>query len=117
MTPLFADAAAAAVIGVHPLATTNAVLNALSTVLLLTGWVFIKRGNVRAHRAAMVSALVLKMAPSSPPESGATTGTTSHPRRRVSSAASTSMPRSAAASPSVRAMTVGRPISITWLAR
>ena len=59
MTPLFADAAAAAVIGVHPLATTNADLNALSTVLLLTGWVFIKRGNVRAHRAAMVSAFLV----------------------------------------------------------
>ena len=28
-------------------------------MLLLTGWVFIKRGNVRAHRAAMVSAFLV----------------------------------------------------------
>jgi uncharacterized membrane protein YozB (DUF420 family) len=44
--------------GVHPLATTNAVLNTLATVLLVAGWMFIKRGNVRAHRAAMVAAFV-----------------------------------------------------------
>ena len=42
--------------GVHPLATTNAVLNSLATVLLVAGWVFIARGNVRAHRACMVAA-------------------------------------------------------------
>lgn len=54
MTPLFAAA-----IGVHPLATTNAVLNSLATVLLVAGWVFIKRGNVRAHRAAMVAAFIV----------------------------------------------------------
>ena len=44
---------------VHPLATTNAVLNALATVLLVAGWVFIRRGNVKAHRAAMVTAFVV----------------------------------------------------------
>jgi uncharacterized membrane protein YozB (DUF420 family) len=44
--------------GVHPLATTNAVLNTLASVLLVAGWMFIKRGNVRAHRAAMVAAFV-----------------------------------------------------------
>jgi uncharacterized membrane protein YozB (DUF420 family) len=44
--------------GIHPLATTNAVLNTLATVLLVAGWMFIKRGNVRAHRAAMVAAFV-----------------------------------------------------------
>jgi len=44
--------------GIHPLATTNAVLNSLAAVLLVAGWRFIKRGNVRAHRAAMVAAFV-----------------------------------------------------------
>ena len=47
MMPLF---------GVHPLATTNAVLNSLATLLLVLGWVFIRRGNVKAHRASMVAA-------------------------------------------------------------
>ena len=41
---------------VHPLATTNAVLNSIATVLLVAGWVFISRGDWRAHRAAMVAA-------------------------------------------------------------
>lgn len=49
-------AAAAIAPGVHPLATTNAVLNSAATVLLVAGWIFIKRGNVAAHRAAMVAA-------------------------------------------------------------
>ncbi len=53
MTPLVAS------VSVHPLATTNAVLNSLATILLLAGWVFIKRGNVRAHRSAMVAAFVV----------------------------------------------------------
>ncbi|MFM7034460.1 MAG: hypothetical protein ACKOYJ_04590, partial [Planctomycetia bacterium] len=35
---------------VHPLATTNAVLNTLATVLLVAGWAFIRRGNWKAHR-------------------------------------------------------------------
>ncbi|MFM7206633.1 MAG: DUF420 domain-containing protein [Planctomycetaceae bacterium] len=52
--PVLADAAA--VTGVHPLATVNALLNTLATVLLVAGWVFIRRGNVAAHRAAMVAA-------------------------------------------------------------
>jgi uncharacterized membrane protein YozB (DUF420 family) len=42
--------------GVHPLATTNAVLNSVAAVLLVAGWVFIRRGQWRAHRAAMVAA-------------------------------------------------------------
>ncbi len=46
----------AAVEGVHPLATTNAVLNSIAAVLLVAGWVFICRGQWRAHRAAMVAA-------------------------------------------------------------
>jgi uncharacterized membrane protein YozB (DUF420 family) len=44
---------------VHPLATTNAVLNALSTVLLVAGWVFIARGQWKAHRAAMIAAFAV----------------------------------------------------------
>jgi len=48
------DAAA----GVHPLATTNAVLNTVATVLLAAGWVLIRRGHVTAHRTAMVAAFV-----------------------------------------------------------
>ena len=46
----------AAAAGVHPLATTNAVLNSLASILLVAGWVFIRRGDWRAHRAAMVAA-------------------------------------------------------------
>ena len=42
--------------GVHPLATTNAVLNSIAALLLVAGWVFISRGQWRAHRAAMVAA-------------------------------------------------------------
>lgn len=41
---------------IHPLATTNAVLNSLAAVLLVAGWVLIRRGQWRAHRAAMVAA-------------------------------------------------------------
>lgn len=44
--------------GVHPLATTNAVLNTVATVLLVAGWVLIRRGHVAAHRATMVAAFV-----------------------------------------------------------
>ena len=46
-------------LAVHPLATTNAVLNAIATVLLAAGWIFIRRGNVRAHRAAMTAAFAV----------------------------------------------------------
>ena len=46
-------------LAVHPLATTNAVLNALATLLLIAGWVFIRQGNWRAHRAAMTAAFVV----------------------------------------------------------
>jgi len=47
------------VVTVHPLATTNAVLNALATVLLVAGWVFIARGQWKAHRAAMIAAFAV----------------------------------------------------------
>jgi len=46
----------AATTGIHPLATTNAVLNSVATLLLVAGWVFIRRGAWRAHRTAMVAA-------------------------------------------------------------
>jgi uncharacterized membrane protein YozB (DUF420 family) len=45
-------------VAIHPLATTNAVLNTLATILLVAGWVFIRRGRVKAHRAAMVAAFL-----------------------------------------------------------
>lgn len=41
----------------HDLPAVNATLNALSAVLLLAGWVFIRRGNRIAHRNCMVAAL------------------------------------------------------------
>lgn len=46
-------------LAVHPLATVNAVLNALATVLLVAGWAFIARGQWRAHRAAMIAAFAV----------------------------------------------------------
>jgi len=46
-------------LAVHPLATTNAVLNAIATVLIVAGWFFIRRGNWRAHRAAMTAAFLV----------------------------------------------------------
>ena len=50
---------AVSLLAVHPLATTNAVLNSLATLLLVAGWVFIRRGNWRAHRAAMIAAFAV----------------------------------------------------------
>lgn len=44
---------------VHPLATANAVLNSIATVLLVIGWICIARGRWRAHRAAMVAAFIV----------------------------------------------------------
>lgn len=46
-------------LAVHPLATVNAVLNALAAVLLVAGWVLIRRGRVKAHRGVMVAAFVV----------------------------------------------------------
>jgi uncharacterized membrane protein YozB (DUF420 family) len=54
--PLPTAPAARPGLAIHPLATTNAVLNAIATILLVSGWVFIRRGRVAAHRAAMVAA-------------------------------------------------------------
>ena len=50
---LFAETA---VVAPHPLATVNAALNGLATVLLILGFVLIKRGFETAHRRVMVGA-------------------------------------------------------------
>jgi uncharacterized membrane protein YozB (DUF420 family) len=50
---------ACSLLAVHPLATTNAVLNAIATLLLVAGWVCICLGHWRAHRAAMVAAFIV----------------------------------------------------------
>ncbi|MBM4009893.1 MAG: DUF420 domain-containing protein [Planctomycetota bacterium] len=55
---IIALAVGAVAAGVHPLATTNAVLNTVATVLLVAGWILIRRGHVAAHRATMVAAFV-----------------------------------------------------------
>ena len=47
---------AAATYDVSALPAVNAVLNGTSAVLLATGFVLIRRGNVAAHRACMLSA-------------------------------------------------------------
>jgi uncharacterized membrane protein YozB (DUF420 family) len=41
----------------HWLAPLNAILNGCATILLLAGFVFIKRGWVRAHRLCMLTAM------------------------------------------------------------
>ena len=46
------------VMSVTDLPAVNATLNAVATVLLVTGWMFIKRDRSQAHRAAMLGALV-----------------------------------------------------------
>jgi len=46
-------------LAVHPLATTNAVLNAVSTLLLVVGWIAIAQGQWRMHRAAMIAAFAV----------------------------------------------------------
>jgi len=43
----------------HWLPTVNAALNSLATLLLAAGWIFIRRGNWRAHRAAMIAAFAV----------------------------------------------------------
>ena len=45
--------------GVSDLPLLNASLNATSAVLLTTGYILIKRGNVRRHKAMMLSACVV----------------------------------------------------------
>lgn len=48
-----------ALLAVHPLATVNAVLNAVATVLLIAGWLAIRAGSWRLHRAAMLAAFTV----------------------------------------------------------
>lgn len=43
---------------VTDLPALNATLNAISTVLLITGYVFIRRGERQKHKACMIAALV-----------------------------------------------------------
>ena len=43
-------------LSISALPAVNATLNAIATVLLVAGYVCIRRGNVRAHRAAMIGA-------------------------------------------------------------
>ena len=43
---------------VRRLPTTNALLNALATICLVSGYVFIKRGDQKSHGAMMLSALI-----------------------------------------------------------
>jgi uncharacterized membrane protein YozB (DUF420 family) len=47
---------------VHDLPALNATLNATSALLLLSGWVGIRRRNIAVHRALMVAALVTSTA-------------------------------------------------------
>ena len=44
---------------VTDLPALNATLNAISTVLLVTGYVFIRRGQRQKHKACMIAALVM----------------------------------------------------------
>ena len=43
----------------HSLAPLNAALNGCATILLLAGFIFIKNKRVKAHRACMISAMVV----------------------------------------------------------
>jgi len=47
---------------VQDLPHLNATLNALSALLVATGYVFIRRKNIRAHRACMLSAVAVSTA-------------------------------------------------------
>ena len=46
-------------IGIEDLPTLNATLNGISTVLLSIGYVLIRQGKWKAHRAVMISAFVV----------------------------------------------------------
>ena len=46
---------------VTDLPALNATLNATSTVLLLTGYIFIRRGERQKHKACMIAALVMSV--------------------------------------------------------
>ncbi|MBY0587546.1 DUF420 domain-containing protein [bacterium] len=44
---------------INDLPAVNATLNGLAAVLLVTGWVFIRRKNIPAHRASMIAAFAM----------------------------------------------------------
>lgn len=46
-------------LAVHPLATANAILNSVATLLLVAGWVLIRRGHVKAHRTVMMASFMV----------------------------------------------------------
>jgi uncharacterized membrane protein YozB (DUF420 family) len=46
-------------VSLSDLPALNATLNATSAVLLMSGYAFIRRGHVRRHRAAMISACIV----------------------------------------------------------
>jgi uncharacterized membrane protein YozB (DUF420 family) len=46
---------------ISELPTLNAILNSISAILLGAGYFFIRRKNIKAHRASMVSAFVTSM--------------------------------------------------------
>ncbi len=48
-------------LSVYQLPAINATLNGLATVLLLVGWVAIRRGQIDLHRRAMISAFVVSV--------------------------------------------------------
>jgi uncharacterized membrane protein YozB (DUF420 family) len=45
-------------LSLHSLPAVNASLNALCTVLLVCGFIFIRRGKIRFHRACMIAAFL-----------------------------------------------------------
>jgi uncharacterized membrane protein YozB (DUF420 family) len=46
-------------IGIEDLPTVNATLNSIATVLLITGYIFIRRGNMRIHKRIMITAFIV----------------------------------------------------------
>lgn len=48
-------------IGISDLPAVNAGLNSTATVLLLAGWVFVRRGRIRGHARCMVSAFAVSV--------------------------------------------------------
>jgi putative membrane protein len=51
-----------ALLAAHPIVHVNASLNSLATVLLLIGFILIKRGRVEAHKRTMMSAFAVSAA-------------------------------------------------------
>lgn len=46
-------------IGIENLPALNATLNGIATILLVTGYIFIRRGNMRIHKRIMISAFIV----------------------------------------------------------